>query len=289
MLAIEPPEPPVPSHRARNADPDRRAVAAERRRLLHDLKLAMAEDGLILHYQPRLALDSHTMVGAEALLRWPHRKRGLIAPAAFVPLAEETGLITEIGGWVLCAACWEAMAWPDVAVVSVNVSARQLHQGGLIRQVARALEESHLPPDRLGLELTESMLIDLDEDALLTLGAARDLGVGLALDDFGTGYASLGMLRRLPLTTLKLDRSLVRSVPHATEDSEIARAVVATGRALGLMVVAEGIETEPQRAFLTEIGAGEGQGYLFSRPVPAPDLRALGSRLTQWGWRRPTR
>ncbi len=272
---MPPPEATRPVLDRRSARPysETRAVAAERRRLVQELRAAIDDEGFLVYYQHRVALDAGTIVGAEALLRWPHRRRGLVSPASFIPLAEDTGLITEIGGWVLGVACLEAAAWPHAVKVSVNVSARQLVEGSLIGQVADALGRSGLAPERLELELTESMLIDLDEDVLMILGAVRDLGVGLALDDFGTGFASLGMLRQLPLTVMKLDRSLVRNLPHDPEDTQIVRAVVATGQALDLTVVGEGIETERQRDFLAGIGVHEGQGYLFSRPVPAGAMR----------------
>ncbi len=249
-------------------EPDGRAEAAQRRRLQRDLEEATRENAFVLHYQPRLSLATGETAGAEALIRWPHGKRGLVPPAAFIPLAERTGLITAIGGWVIRTACAAAVHWPPDWTVSVNVSARQLDDNALLQQVATALAESGLPPDRLELELTESMLVDVSLDTLLTLSAIRDLGVGIALDDFGTGFASLAMLKRLPLTVMKLDRSLVRDLPGDREDAAIVRAVVQTGHALGLFVVAEGIETEQQRAFLSGIGCDEGQGYLFSHPVP---------------------
>jgi len=250
------------------------AEAAERRKLEQDLRAAIRQQNFLLEYQPRLLLENGRIVGAEALIRWPHRRRGLVPPNAFVPLAEESGLITPIGAWVLENAAAEALGWPKHMTLSVNVSARQLHDGALLRQVAEALERSGLSPDRLELELTESLLVDAGEETLFTLSALRDIGVGIALDDFGTGFASLAMLKRLPLTVMKLDRSLVRGVPHDREDMAIVRAVCATGRALGLTVVAEGIETEVQRNFLADIGCNEGQGYLFSRPIPPAQLRA---------------
>jgi EAL domain-containing protein (putative c-di-GMP-specific phosphodiesterase class I) len=242
--------------------------------LQRDLEQATRDESFVLYYQPRLSLATGLTVGAEALIRWPHRKRGLVSPAAFIPLAESTGQITAIGGWVLRNACASAQTWPLKWSVSVNVSARQLSEGALLQQVAVALDESGLSPDRLELELTESMLVDVTVDTLLTLSAIRDLGVGIALDDFGTGFASLAMLKRLPLTVMKLDRSLVRDLPGDREDAAIVRAVVQTGHALGLSVVAEGIETEQQRAYLSGIGCDEGQGYLFSHPLPLAQLQA---------------
>lgn len=268
------------------ATDEARAEASERRQVEQDLRQAVSQESLTLHYQPRVNLRSGTsmgtpmgtpmgtITGAEALIRWPHRRRGMIAPAFFIPLAEQSGLITRIGAFVLRAACAEAMLWPDPGlIISVNVSARQLSEQVLLGQVAAALEISGLPAERLELELSESMLLHVDTDTLLCLAVLRDLGIGLALDDFGTGYASLGMLKRLPLTVMKLDRSLVRDLPDDREDVAIARAAVQTGQALGLRVVAEGIETAPQRDFLAAIGCDEGQGHLFARPLPPAQLR----------------
>lgn len=264
---------PRPARGRPRLGPDARAEAAERRRLEQDLRLATTQGGFALEYQPRLSLPGGEVVGAEALIRWPHRRRGLVPPNAFIPLAEQCGLITPIGAWVLREAAAEAATWPKHLTLSVNVSARQLQDGVLLAQVAQALHHSGLSPDRLELELTESLLVDAGEETFFTLSALRDLGVGLALDDFGTGFASLAMLKRLPLTVMKLDRSLVREVPHDREDTAIVRAVADTGRALGLTVVAEGIETEAQRDFLAGIGCDQGQGFLFSRPVSPARLR----------------
>ena len=253
---------------------DAKGEANMRRRLEQDLRQAVAQDAFVLHYQPRICCRDGHIVGAEALIRWTHRRRGLVSPAYFIPLAEQNGLIVKIGAFALRTACVEAAIWGDVnSMISVNVSPRQLSDRALLTQVAAALEESQLPPERLELELTESMLLHVDADALFSLSALRDLGVGLALDDFGTGYASLGMLRRLPLTAMKLDRSLVRDLPDRPEDVAIARAAVQTGHAMGLRVVAEGVETEAQRDFLAAIGCDEGQGYLFARPMPGEQIR----------------
>jgi len=248
-----------------------RAQAIARRRMEADLRRAMDRGAVSLQYQMRVALASGEARGAEALLRWSDRRRGLVSPAQFIPVAERSDLIVDLGGWALRHACREAARWPGLRV-SVNVSARQLHDGALLDQVAAALDESGLVPERLELELTESLLIEVGTETLLVLSAIRDLGVGLALDDFGTGYASLAVLKRLPLTAMKLDRSLVRDLPGDREDAAIVRAVVETGHALGLLVVAEGVETEAQRAFLASIGCDEGQGYLFGQPVPPTAL-----------------
>ena len=261
---------------------DPRAGVSTQRRLERDLKTAVFEGGLALYYQPRLALASGAIVAAEALLRWPHPRLGLISPATFIPLAERTNLITEIGAIVLRGACREAVPWLAAApgttppVVSVNVAARQITGGALLGQIAAALDASGLTPERLELELTESTMLEASLETTLTLAAIRDVGVGIALDDFGTGYASLATLKRLPLTAVKLDRSLIRALPEDRDDAAIVQALVATGHALGLTVVAEGIETEVQRAFLAGIGCDEGQGFLFSHPQPAS---AFATRL----------
>jgi EAL domain-containing protein (putative c-di-GMP-specific phosphodiesterase class I) len=251
-----------------------RAEALDRRRLLQDLKQATLNGGFVLHYQPRVALATRRINGAEAVIRWPHRKRGLISPDRFIPLAEQTGMIGPIGAWALRAGCAEAAGWADPDLtLSINVSPRQLQDHAFLSHVALAVQASDLAPERIELELTESTLLAVDDDTLFMLSALRDMGVGLALDDFGIGYASLAMLRRLPLTTLKIDRSLVRDLPDNREDAAIVCAVVATTHAMGLTVTAEGIETEAQCAFLAEMGADEGQGQLFGRPVPADRFR----------------
>ncbi len=246
----------------------------DRRRMERDLRQAVRTGRLVLHYQPRLRLGTADIVGYEALLRWPDRKRGMVAPTTFLPVAERGPLIEAIGGWVLETACRDAAqrAWPGI---SVNLSARQLDSSELPGQIEDALDRSGLPPERLELEITESVLVGCDGDALLALAALRDLGVGLAMDDFGTGHGSLSALRRLPLTTLKIDRSLIRDLPHGREDAALVHAVTNAGRALGLTVVGEGVETEEQRAFLSGIGCTEGQGYLFGRPLPLGELPPL--------------
>lgn len=243
-------------------------------RLQRDLASAVAGEAFVLHYQPRLELESARQVGAEALIRWPDRRGGLIVPSVFLPMAERLGLMADIGGWVLRAACAEATHWPGGCAVSVNISAHQLAGGMLLTQLAMALEQSGLDPELLEIELTEAMLIDLDVDTLLTLSAVRDLGVGVSLDDFGTGFASFAILKRLPLTSMKLDHSLIRSLPGDRQDAAVTRALIATGHALDLIVVAEGIETEGQHLLLRNSGCDEGQGFLLSHPLPASAIRA---------------
>ncbi len=263
---IETPRPAI-----RQASPE-----TDRRRLRRDLVQAVERGSFALHYQPRLSLRSGRQVAAEALLRWPSGPRGMISPATFLPLAAEAGLAVPLGGWVLATACAAAAGWPGESIVSVNIARQQLDEQALPRQVAAALEASGLAPERLELELPEDMLGEIDSDGLLALSALRDIGVGLALDDFGAGLASLSMLRRLPLTGLKLDRSVVRHLPGSREDSAIAQATIQLAHMLGLTVTAEGIETEAQRSFLAAAGCDDGQGYLFSLPLPA---ERMASRL----------
>jgi EAL domain-containing protein (putative c-di-GMP-specific phosphodiesterase class I) len=267
----------------RSSSIDVKSDVAERRRMEQDIKHALAENGFVLHYQPRFCLSTGKLQGVEALIRWSHRKRGLIPPGSFIPLAERSGIINEIGSWVLTNACREAASWSaigveaglepgDAPLVSVNVSARQLVDDALLDQVALALESSGLPPEQLELEITEAVLLDDEVETLLILAALRDLGVGLSLDDFGTGAASLFTLKRLPLTAMKLDRSLVRDLPHQAEDRAIISAVIHTGHALGLDMIAEGVETAAQQSFLAEIGCDAAQGYFFSQPLSAEKL-----------------
>jgi EAL domain-containing protein (putative c-di-GMP-specific phosphodiesterase class I) len=250
-----------------------RAEAAQRRRLQRDLAAATASGGFVLHYQPRLALASGRRTGAEARISWLRQRHGLVSASAFLPLADGAGLTAEIGGWMLRAACVEAAAWPT-GTVSVQVSPRQLVDQALSRQIAEALDASNLVPERLELAFGEAVLAHVDTDTLLLMSAIRDLGIGIAVDDFGAGVASLSMVKRLPLTAMKLARTLVRQVTTDWEDAAIVRAVIETGHALGLSMVADGIESELQRSFLARGGCDEGQGALFGHKLTAAALRA---------------
>ncbi len=252
---------------SRRMPPPAYPSAADSQWLKRELRAATAAGALVLHYQPRFCLVTGEIVANEALIRWPRHKLGLIPPGTLIPVAERSDLI---GAWALAEACREAACW-DAARVSVNVSARQLQSGVLPIQLATALEQSGLPPDRLELELAASLLVDSGIDTLLALSAIRDLGIGLVLDGFG----SSSMLKRLPLTAVKLDRSSVRELPMSREDAAIVCTAIETGRAMRLTTVAEGIETEAQRAFLSGIGCDEGQGCLFSHPLPAGQLRTM--------------
>jgi EAL domain-containing protein (putative c-di-GMP-specific phosphodiesterase class I) len=247
--------------------PDIRAEAADRRRMERELAAATREGRLALHYQPRLMLEGGRPTGAEALIRWPHRKRGLISQGMFLPIAERSGQVVEIGAWALATACRDAATWPGSSVVAVNIAACHLAAPSLLGHVAAALDASGLPPERLELGFGESVLQEVDSDVFFALAAVRDLGVGLAVDDFGAGVGSLTMLKRLPLTMLRLDRALIRELPADREAVAIARAVIGTGHALGLGVGAVGIETERQRMVLADCGCEEGQGPLFGYPI----------------------
>jgi EAL domain-containing protein (putative c-di-GMP-specific phosphodiesterase class I) len=260
-----------PPGRSEPARPGR-AEAAQRRRLQRDLAAAMATGSFALHYQPQLALDSGRRTGAEARISWLRQRHGLVSAAAFLPLAEAAGLTAEIGGWMLHTACVEAASWPG-GTVSVAVSPRQLANHALAHQLAEALDASAIEPERLELTLAEAVLASVDTDALLLLSAVRDLGVGVAVDDFGARFASLLMLKRLPLTGMKLARSLVRDVATDGEAAAIVRSVIETGHALGLRIVADGIESERQRSFLGRAGCHEGQGVLFGHKLTADELR----------------
>jgi EAL domain-containing protein (putative c-di-GMP-specific phosphodiesterase class I) len=237
-----------------------------------------AENGeLVLHYQPQVDVGTRAVVGFEALVRWRHPERGMIPPADFIPLAEETGLIVPVGEWVLRRACAQAREWLDEGLaplpVAVNVSGRQFRRRDLPELVASVLDEAGLPPSSLRLELTESCVM---EDAGFAAGVLRELkaqGVGISVDDFGTGYSSLSHLRRLPFDELKIDRSFVHAATDDEDDAAVVAAIVLLARTLRLQVVAEGVETEEQLGLLRSLGCGRAQGYLFGRPLPAEEVR----------------
>jgi diguanylate cyclase (GGDEF)-like protein/PAS domain S-box-containing protein len=253
-------------------DPVMQAVVTTRVGLESGLRDAMVGHQFLLHYQPQV--DSvGKVIGAEALLRWQHPQRGLVFPGEFIPVIEETGMILPVGRWVLETACERLVAWaarPELAHLSlaVNVSARQFHQPDFVAQVLVALERSGANPQRLKLELTESLLIDDVEDVIAKMVRLKDKGVCFSLDDFGTGYSSLSYLKRLPLDQLKIDQSFVRDIQVDPNDAAIARTIIALAKSLGLDVIAEGVETQPQLSFLDNAGCPVFQGYLFSRPLP---------------------
>ncbi|WP_249159761.1 bifunctional diguanylate cyclase/phosphodiesterase [Bradyrhizobium tropiciagri] len=256
-------------------DPAMEKQAHLRRALEADMRTALSEGGFELHYQPLVDLRSDEVTCCEALLRWRHPVRGMISPAEFVPIAEETGLIEEIGQWVLRTACIEAANWPAHVRVAVNVSPVQFKSETLALKVASVLAESGLDPRRLELEITEAVLIADDDAALVTLGELRTLGVHIALDDFGTGYSSLQYLQRFPFDKIKIDRSFVKEVTGNSGSASIIRAVVSIAADRNMITTAEGVETDQQRDTVQMLGCTQMQGYLFSKPVPAHDVRML--------------
>ena len=254
------------------------AVITERLDLENKLRRALERQQFELNYQPRIDMRTGEMVGAEALIRWHVSDEETIAPSRFVPIAEETGLITPIGKWVLRTACAQNKAWQEMGlppfVVSVNVSARQFHQDDLVQTISEVLRETGLEAKYLEIELTESAVMHDAELFVATLNELNDLGVQIAIDDFGTGYSSLSYLKRFPVDRLKVDRSFVQDIATDTDDATIVRAIIALGHNLGLKVVAEGVETEQQLQFLRENDCDELQGYLYGHPLPADAFAA---------------
>ena len=256
-------------------EPGMDADLRARRTLELDLRKALAVGEFELYYQPLVTLETSVIYGFEALLRWHHPVRGMVAPAEFIPLAEETGLIVPIGEWVLRQACAGAAAWPDDLKVSVNFSPVQFKKGNLPQLVVAALASSGLPAERLELEITESTLLVESETNLATLHSLRALGVTIAMDDFGTGYSGLSYLRAFPFDRIKIDRSFISELGESRDCTAIVRAIADLGSHLGIPTLAEGAETEKQLAWVRETGCTEMQGYLFSRPIPASEIAKL--------------
>jgi diguanylate cyclase (GGDEF)-like protein len=255
-----------------------RAVALLK--LENDLRRAMEREEFCVHYQPIVSLETEALVGFEALVRWNHPERGLVPPDEFIPLAEETGLITEIGSWVLGEACAQLRAWQtamgkESLTMSVNLSGKQLTQTDLIQQIENTLCQTGLNPTWLRLEITESVVMENAELATNTLLQLRKLGVHLSIDDFGTGYSSLSYLHRFPVNTLKIDRSFIGRMAKGDENSEIVRTICTLANNLGMEVVAEGVETREQLELLRSLKCEYGQGYFFSKPVEAEKATAL--------------
>jgi diguanylate cyclase (GGDEF)-like protein len=283
-------------YRAKELGHDRMAVfdegmrtrANERMRIENDLHLAMERNELVVHYQPKIDLDKGTIVGAEALLRWEHPDRGLILPARFIPIAEETGMIVPIGRFVLEEAIRQARQWSDdipgaePLIMAVNFSARQISTPDLITNVARVLLKHSWPPERLSLELTESVLVDDADSTLDVLNELTQLGVKLAIDDFGTGYSSLSYLHRFPVDIVKIDRAFVSELAEDGSGSAVVTAVMHMAEALELVTSAEGVETADQLAGLRRLGCKWAQGYLFARPLDAESVTELLISGTRW-------
>jgi len=259
-------------------EPGMDARAKARLTLERDLRQALVDGGFEVQYQPLLSLRSNEVTGCEALLRWRHPERGMVSPAEFIPVAEDVGLISQLGEWVLSTACAEATTWPDHVRIAVNVSPVQFRSPVFGLKVAAALSASGLPADRLELEITEAVLIRDDETALAILHQLRALGVRIALDDFGTGYSSLSYLRRFPFDKIKIDRCFVSDIADADGSSAIVQAVVNIAAARNMTTTAEGVETEQQRELLRSLGCTEMQGYLFSRALPVVEIRQLLSQ-----------
>ncbi|HSV52608.1 MAG TPA: EAL domain-containing protein [Burkholderiaceae bacterium] len=260
-------------------DPTMQAIVNARVLLEAEMRLALARQEYMLHYQPQFDAVGQ-ITGVEALLRWRHPKRGLISPAEFIPLAEETGIIIPLGQWVLRTACnqlnaWQASSGTTHLTMAVNVSARQFHSTDFVAQVTQVLVGTGADSGRLKLELTESMLVDDLELTIAKMSELKALGLNFSLDDFGTGYSSLSYLKRLPLDQLKIDQSFVRDIVADVNDASIVRTIIALGQSLGLAVIAEGVETSAQRDFLASHGCLAYQGYLFSPPLPLEALQAL--------------
>jgi diguanylate cyclase (GGDEF)-like protein/PAS domain S-box-containing protein len=264
---------------------DMNARAVERHSIENDLRHALERQEFVLHYQPKMNLETRAIIGVEALIRWSHPQRGFVPPAQFIPVAEECGLIVPIGRWVLREACRQARAWQDSGMrplrIAVNVSLAELRAKDFISGVRAILTETGLQPHFLELELTETFLMQDSKSTGGVLKALKDIGVHLALDDFGTGYSSLSYLKRFPIDTLKIDRSFVSDVATDVDDASIVSAVISMGESLHMRVVAEGVETLEQLAFLQEHSCPFGQGYFFSRPVTAGGFAQLLGRSSE--------
>jgi EAL domain-containing protein (putative c-di-GMP-specific phosphodiesterase class I) len=256
-------------------EPGMDAAIQHRRSIESGLRQALARNELRLVYQPLVGLRENRVTCLEALLRWDHAERGPISPTEFIPVAEETGLIVPIGEWVLREACRAAMAWPTDARVAVNLSPVQFKNHRLFETVQAALRETRLPPTRLELEITESLLLAENEPTLQTLHRLRALGIRISMDDFGTGYSSLSYLRSFPFDKIKIDRSFMGDLAAKGDSLAIIKAVIGLGHSLGMSTTAEGVETEEQLNAVREQGCNEVQGFYFSPPLPPAEVHAM--------------
>jgi diguanylate cyclase (GGDEF)-like protein len=256
-------------------DPEMDAIVQARRILERDMRTALVQNRFKLLYQPLVNLQTKKVTAFEALMRWHHPERGMVAPSEFIPVAEEIGLIVQLGEWALRQACREAMGWPDYISVSVNLSPLQFAKGNLVATVMNALASSGLPASRLELEITESVLLEKCERNIGILNQLRDLGVRISMDDFGTGYSSIGYLRSFQFDKIKIDQSFVRDLLVDKRSLAIVRAIAGLGVSFGMTTTAEGVETEEQMRCLNLEGCIEVQGYLYSKPVPAEEINGL--------------
>ena len=258
---------------------DMNAHDRDRMELESHLRRALERGELRAYYQPQVDASSKRIIGAEALMRWRHEPRGLVYPAEFIPLAEQTGLIVPMGEWILHTACAQARAWQHAGFplkrVAVNLSGRQFRESNLIATVGKALAEARLDPACLALEITESTAMHNPAQAMATLHEAKQMGVQLGVDDFGTGYSSLSCLKRFPLDMLKVDRSFVSHIATDAHDAAITRAIIGVAHSLGLKAIAEGVESAEQDRLLRSLDCDEEQGYLYGKPLPAADLTGL--------------
>ena len=254
-------------------------IAVKRLSLENNLRRAFERDEFILHYQPKINMQSGELFGMEALVRWLHPTLGLVPPNDFIPIAEDTGLITPLGEWVLRTACRQNMKWQRAGLphlnVSVNISLRQFQQPNLVEVINQTLFESKLDPKYLELELTESSIMNDTKQAIETLNRLKLLGIKISLDDFGTGYSCLSHLKTLPIDVLKIDRAFVRNITTDSKDAAIVKTIVALAHNLELETIAEGVETEEQRAILMTLGCDNFQGFLFSKPISAESFELL--------------
>jgi len=257
--------------RVRNA----RREITERRRITQRLRQALGDGGFVMAYLPIVSLATGLIAGAESLICLTHARRGLIPAAQFMPIAERSEIIADVGNWIIQTASEDARSWPEHLRVSIALSPRHLQSGRLVRQVLEALSRSDLAPERLEFELTEAMLTDPNDDMVFALRALHGLGVRLALTGFGSGFTSLGALKRLPLATLRLDRVLLPGETEDRAETAVLNAAIATGHALDCRILAEGVESDAQLTRLRELGCDEAQGPYFSQAVAASELRAM--------------
>ena len=255
------------------------ARSARNLQLVNALRHALKFQQLELYYQPQVFIQDRLIIGAEALLRWRHPELGMVSPAEFIPIAEYSGLILEIGDWVLRHAVRQARIWMENSItpliMAVNLSAVQFRHPDLPDLVSRILDEEGLPPEYLELELTESVAMHNPADAIAVIHKLHERGVRMSIDDFGTGYSSLSYLKKFKINKLKIDQSFVRDINTDQEDKAIVTAIISLAKSLGLKTIAEGVETDEQQAFLREQGCDEMQGFIFSKPVPADQFEVL--------------